>query len=542
MKPRFVHTFIILALFSFACTKSDDNTAPSGPHIYLVVAACDTYLRCPDIVGFRSKTECIAALDYMMTCGSVAEGNLLKTVELTPDLSDADECITWLRDVSCDAFDATPADSPCASLFRFPDSASATEAKRTGVWGLGDDCENDNSCKSGLYCVSGVCQPRPLEGERCTFKRSGERDDCAAGSFCDRTCKPLTNVGDPCTSHIDCGPSLNCKADVCAEKPRIGDACEYREPCDFERPFDDGADLCDGSVCGLPPQHACRTQQHCQSGVCDGYGICATIEQLGGSCHVDAHCAEDEICSGACAPPDCEYFVRGSCIPAECKSDSDCEDDNQCVGGRCQKIAECDEAFDCAFDEQCIDRRCIARPGPGDACTESDRCLEPFRCKSGVCELADLTCEAAAAGEDCSVLGICSGGLFCDRRSNFTCRPRPEIGDTCEGVTTPRFVRWFDPCVADVMCRGGRCLSRISGSENDVGFIGDSGPRGNIAAGDPCTPGLGSSQCADGLACAGPMPTCREEGACIDGTECIDGHTCDFTQMTPEGLGTCVPN
>lgn len=59
---------------------------------------------------------------------------------------------------------------------------------------LGGTCEYDN-CVTGAYCNNeSVCSPRIALDSACSSST-----ECVDGAYCDQTCKPKKQVGEPCT-------------------------------------------------------------------------------------------------------------------------------------------------------------------------------------------------------------------------------------------------------------------------------------------------------------------------------------------------------
>lgn len=99
------------------------------------------------------------------------------------------------------------------------------------------------------------------------------------------------------------------------------------------------------------------------------------------NCNSDKDCADkSEVC------------VDNTC--QQCRDDSNCEDGEQCVGGRCEVKPECVRDGDCEGNQICRSGKCQLECqqdsdcGRGLECDENNRCVDPLACSS------DADCEA----------------------------------------------------------------------------------------------------------------------------------------------------
>lgn len=143
--------------------------------------------------------------------------------------------------------------SACEKLERLPASPQAPEELIPTLFyggGVGESCDDDQPCRSGLTCVSDLCEPsgdRALNepciltsecaddlicgwagfcseaGERQLSEPCAHDGDCARGYFCDRTggiageCVAQegggADVGASCDDEVTCAPGLICSPD-----------------------------------------------------------------------------------------------------------------------------------------------------------------------------------------------------------------------------------------------------------------------------------------------------------------------------------------
>jgi hypothetical protein len=140
-------------------------------------------------------------------------------------------------------------------------------------------------CASGLFCDLGVCRSLVAQGGTCVSS-----SQCADGLFCDtttavRTCAPLRDIGEQCTSSAAC-ESSTCLPGMCAD---TGTTCFSSASCNG-RCADDNTPCSADSTCAL--------------GTCTGT-VTTCVSQL-----------------DCIAPATCDFPVR--CMRAECVGDIVC--------------------------------------------------------------------------------------------------------------------------------------------------------------------------------------------------------------------------
>jgi hypothetical protein len=183
-----------------------------------------------------------------------------------------------------------------------------------------------------------------------------------------------------------------------------------------------GLTACDGTCVDLETDaaHCGDCDAACEIGPCQA-GACVTgcaagLSDCDGTCvdlSVDAtHCGD---CDVACAAPD--TCVDGTCACDEtvadcgpgCRSDLDCDDDEQCEGGRCQPLCGPGEVY---CDQTCIDGTsddqncgaCDFACATGESC-EASSC----ECGPGVCGSCGVTDLGGASPQ--TVSGTSAGGV-----------------------------------------------------------------------------------------------------------------------------------
>jgi hypothetical protein len=246
-----------------------------------------------------------------------------------------------------------------------------------GQRGLGDRCEDDTRCQSGLclditddglpafcstYCYAGVCPA----GMSCRAVVSG-------GSVCGFDGPPAGGeVGAACRFDLECVSGL-CIDIALDERGKFcsRDCSERACPLDMVcASLDDG-----GAVCVLPPPEgqgavgqACRSAIDCRSGDCidvvgDPYGPFCTAP-----CRSDGDCPDSMGCfAGSDGARRCLHRTGSAVVGAFCRNDADC------AAGLCIDVygdmagAYCTDT--CRGDVDCpSSMRCADLAGLGPTC------------------------------------------------------------------------------------------------------------------------------------------------------------------------------
>lgn len=287
-------------------------------------------------------------------------------------------------------------DSDCPATERC--SGGACVPRPTDLGDLGEECNGDASCNSGL-CLSGVCS------QSCDWLNTGS---CPSGFYCD---------GDVTTS---------CSEGYCvrgtAGAGELGDSCSGDQECRSLH--------CDDGVCSQPciPGGAvgCPAGYACQVGSLPCKGSCRVSGALGDPC-----AGNDECTSGICAAMGERTFCTAICDDANpcperftCQgagSASVCAPDAGGLGEACEVNGDCLSGI-CAAegDETYCTRICNDR----EPCPAGDYECSPTSTDGvSVCEPTGTTSRGgcgcrAAGGRDpiAPLLGLIALGLFLVRR------------------------------------------------------------------------------------------------------------------------------
>jgi MYXO-CTERM domain-containing protein len=179
-------------------------------------------------------------------------------------------------------------DSECSATQRCNTSTGRCEARPTGGAELGQPCEANDDCNSGLCATT------------------------AAGSVCSQSCDGFNTTSCPAGFYCDgeasgvCGTGL-CLAGAAGAAP-LGATCAADTDC--------ASLMCDGTVCSTPCRpdasvSACAMGFVCRPGAAPGCGACrseADLGQPGDACGINEDCA-----SGLCAVLGDQTFCTEIC-------------------------------------------------------------------------------------------------------------------------------------------------------------------------------------------------------------------------------------
>ncbi|MFH0738139.1 MAG: right-handed parallel beta-helix repeat-containing protein [Candidatus Micrarchaeota archaeon] len=187
------------------------------------------------------------------------------------------------------------------------------------------------------------------------------------------------------------------------------------------------------------------------SGQAAYYGACdldATIEAVksgkSGSetdfieCGVCAECQTDEDCPDSeqclleqCVPINCPngQVQNHTCVIYECVNDADCTGGQICIGHQCRPAYECISDNDCGLGQfcqipegenggECEDVSCGCGLIENHACTaygccQDGDCPENLLCRNNTCVLADIDCPPQGIVGDKKLCNATEGGLPC---------------------------------------------------------------------------------------------------------------------------------
>jgi hypothetical protein len=401
------------------------------------------------------------------------------------------------NDDACRSFHCDPSDDRCG----VPEGGACSSSYecREGfcddrtcapLRGNGESCTDDSgACASG-YCDGTMCAsppPRAGVGESCSTREDcniglecnfvcyvpcNSELDCEDGEICDEgQCGALRENGSSCDRDEQCGSNYcSDDAEVCIDKPGIGDACSGFSDC-YPRGY------CSGGVCveRRGPDQACDSYDSCLepylclNSVCTLISLSCEPGTEGNPCTYLRFCDESTYCdftTFTCAPRlgAGEFCIStfdqcasgfycgpsGTCDAqaAEgeaCTNEGQCEAPTFCVDGTCQATMSggaCDHSdAECPIGSYCEDETCQPYRDVGQACDDPFEmlCRPELFCENDVCT------EGPGAGEPCASGNECRVGFWCDVFSSSTCQPRDRLGEECE--TSP-----YQSCIEGTYC------------------------------------------------------------------------------------------
>jgi len=431
-------------------------------HNPCTIDTCDADVGCE----YQTDPDCIPCVNDP-DCTGYDDGNLCNGTLACYDESGA--ACAGCADGAClpdpdSIIECTENPDPCLTTVCVPDTGACVDQDEL----YGTPCSDEDACTENDACNDGSCSGSSIlcdDNDVCTD------DSCDTSLGCQ-----YSNNTAACDDGDNCTLDDACLNGVCAGTP--DPLCQCIEDVDCDQ-FEDG-DLCNGTLicvgtqCEVDPATVvtCPEPPQCREAVClPDVGVCTEQYLVNGSaCDDDDACTDGETCTdGECSGGD----------TVQCVDQDICTDDS------------CDPLYGCVFNYN------NAPCDDGNACTESDRCVQ------GVCQGSPIPGCECSVDSDCAQHedgDICNGVLICveqvcviDSSSIITC-PEP-APDSCETIH----------CEAST----GNCI------HTDV-------PDGRPCDdGDPCTT---PDECSNGI-CSGP-PECSDSGDCNDADVCTDD-TCE---------------
>ncbi|MCB9637921.1 MAG: matrixin family metalloprotease [Myxococcales bacterium] len=298
---------------------------------------------------------------------------------------------------------------------------------------LGEPCDNNILCESGLTCVStsqgatsGVCLSlctnggSCVTGEKCYDLGNGEKacacqndGDCNNGKSCQSfRCIGGGNQGgqegEACNPN--CATGLNCLNNVCVR------------PCQSEAQCTGLYKKCE-TVQGFCIPDAPGTRQ--RGDVCDAQNLCAT----GLFCTVLQQGASTGICFPLCVPQSTKPCAGGEPCSA--------------LTGRNDGVCFCNQDSDCSGGGSCQQYACKGSTNPG-TCTVDTDCQASDICRNTSC----VPRNSCQTNNDCAPSLVCTNNIC----SQPPVEPPPTDGGNQTGNCTPA-------CGAGTYCQKGRCIT-----------------------------------------------------------------------------------
>ena len=407
------------------------------------------------------------------------------------------------------------------------------------------ECVSDTECKEAYADDTFVCEVDAPTGHRDCVQGCVRNDPCGVGGVCrdDNRCAPCTEdaacvaaygAGRLCLEgacqQADCRVSQDCAGRLCTAEHRCV-SCAGNAECVYGYGPDHICMLgtclhaectdsihCAGTgwICDLDTFtcEACATDSGCKLAYGDAHYYCATAadpEETGTcalGCTANAACGMNQICSDSNRCQSCDtgnpaqddarcrtayggnrLCEGGTCIPGNCRADTDCAADRLvCVDFLC---TPCDRDNPCPAGQVCDANRCY-----WGTCAVSSQLVDCAQEGGGYrpCDAATHTCTACTAG-------TCAAGYVCDAG---VCTPGNCLGHAdCGGrVCDANACR---PCLSHTDCReqlgdsimrcdGGTCYHSFCVQDSDCGEYGPAPLNGHhVCREDSC--GLNCNAC-----------------------------------------------
>ncbi len=379
--------------------------------------------------------------------------------------------------------------------------------KKTGQCGMkparqGNQCEDDNVCSAGGWCVFGICEVS--DTSTCVCEKDGDcakfedGNLCNGKLYCDKqskvpVCKPnpgtavsCPSVGDTACSKNTCQPLTG----KCAATAVVGQ-CSDNNLCTV-------GEGCKGGVCGGGIGQVCDDGDLCTTDSCLPSFGCVAVPKESAGCDDKNACTVD-----SCEP-------KAGCIHnplvALCDDSDSCTTKDTCEGGKCiGKAVACDDQNECTTDS------CIAKSGCSFVhnlapCSDGSVCTAGDKCASGKCAAGATT-------------------VSCDDKNACT-------EDSCDGtkgcIAVPNVAKCDDgnACTTGDICKAGSCIGLFGACDDNNACTDDSCAVGK------CTNANNAAECSDGNACTSgdkcSLGKCAGTGklACDDGKVCTED-SCD---------------
>jgi hypothetical protein len=472
-----------------------------------------------------------------------------------------------------------PTDAPPVTPPALPDAGPAGSPR------IGEACEQDSDCGTGLDCLTQDSDPFGLgagiPGGYCSAPCAGggcpePGSICVTTSpdsdgFCLRGCNPAGDrdcgsrealvcasfSNDPdattgfcfpeCITDADCGDGLACDATgSCGPEggnggaggsgqepeptePSTGSACQADDDCDTgtclspdQDPFGVGGGL-PGGYCSA----ACGAGNPCTEPgtVCVNVGGGTSLCLRGCEPQAGGDCGEREL---TCIPFGSNQ-ARGFCIPGCSGDEGECGERvcdpalDLCVDA---PAAECEQNEDCSGDEVCV-------LPLGECVPAEPECVDDTDCDEGECDPETLTCGEPVERE-CEQNGDCAEGV-CDTELGLCVDAPPECTSNAE----------CGEQVCDLP--EGVCIDSPTGCSSDA----ECGEQVCELSSGQCVPPAVSTctldaDCDEGVcdtfeaACV-PTPAIPVGGSCTADGDCALGLCEPLDDVNPVCSGFCVP-
>ena len=468
-------------------------------------------------------------------------------------------------------------------------------------------CDNDicvdkcgtEFCKADQpYCVkNSIIQTK----ETCAkYKNIGDACDPESGILeCENGCSNTLKIcnikcgqtaGEKCELGVKCDDNKNCASGLC---------CLDKNKCDSKL----NTCVCNANNNGSKNSNGCPNKD---IQYCDDSFTCKDKLSLSESCEKDyqclnnAPCVEKEgerICScndmnNGCEKgktcfeeynqcTDCKLFkcnLNDNYRTTDCKCHSkkngnqECINDFECKSGRCNKVCLCKSDSDCNDSEYCVGesekKNCVARVKVGKDCDDNNQCLSKmcdskykkcecdtktdFGCEEGlVCGSDYLSCvkkNSLKVGESCNDNDQCLSESCNGKKCACTKDDHCETSKLCHIVTgtciLPKSLQPGEKCIGDnpEVCSHGYCTTEdvCAGVNDNIHYCdikaSESNIEGCLAPGSVCSIDK-NFNCWSGICESSNSisEVSKSRCACSDDIQCGDGFICNYKLVSIDG-------
>ena len=243
-------------------------------------------------------------------------------------------------------------------------------------------CKTDTDCRYGYRCASGICQPK--SGQPACEKAT----DCGNGEIC--AFGKCTSI---CSANTDAGERMTCRPqEVCQSRAGFGICVEASGATAYDAEdclSDDDVEL--DSVCiGKKIFKKCQSDENCDEQCVDG--ICTEMYE----CSADNDCPQGLHCMNhACICTSDADCGTGYCSAThecvQCRTSEDCPDNQKCGYSRTYQNEEENislQCLECMRNEDCGGDKPLCSPEgtcvAAECVTNSDCCYRE-ECKDYIC-------------------------------------------------------------------------------------------------------------------------------------------------------------
>jgi hypothetical protein len=238
----------------------------------------------------------------LFACAPTGGGGTLQRCEVRADCSGGQVCTQDKLCADCVSSGECGLKEEC----RIDADAGVQRCALRSGWGT--DCERNDQCSAGKWCVQGLCRDTS-EFRKCP---GGTNAECLAGQRCN-------TINFVCEQDLGCATRADCSSlEVC----NVGShRCVPRCAPETQLEVCLAGEKCVNEMCVQ-----CASDAECSVGLfCDAAGKCVAEPR----CYQDRDCQVPLVC----------YLQTGTCVdkPPPCASDENCAPDQRCylATGRC---------------------------------------------------------------------------------------------------------------------------------------------------------------------------------------------------------------